>query len=41
MSLLSVLFHLQSRVSVFFEILIFSSDIWENVHYVPEIDLIS
>ena len=40
MALLSVLFHLQNRVSVF-EILIFSQDIWENVHYVPEINLIS
>ena len=28
-------------VSQFFEILIFSQDIWENVHYVPEINLIS
>ena len=40
MALLSVLFHLQNRVSVF-EILIFSQDIWGNVHYVPEINLIS
>ena len=39
MSLLSVIFHLQ--VSQFFEILNFSRDIWENVHYVPEINLIS
>ena len=36
--LLSVLFHLQNRVSVF-EILTFSQDIRENVHYVPEINL--
>ena len=28
-------------VSQFFEILIFSQDIWGNVHYVPEINLIS
>ena len=35
MLLLSVLFHLQNRVSVF-EILIFSQD-WENFHYVSEI----
>ena len=40
MSLLSVLFYLQN-VSQFFEILIFSQDIWGNVHYVPEINLIS
>ena len=40
MSLLSVLFHLQNRGSVF-EILIFSQDIWENVHYVPEINFMS
>ena len=40
MSLLSVLFYLQN-VSQFFEILIFSWDIWENVHYVPEINVIS
>ena len=40
MSLLSVLFHLQNRVSVF-EVLIFSQDIWGNVHYVSEINLIS
>ena len=40
MSMLSVLFHLQNRVSVF-EILIFSQDIWGDVHYVPEINLIS
>ena len=33
MSLLSVLFHLPNCVSV----LIFSQDIWGNVHYVPEI----
>ena len=44
MSLLSVLFHLQNRISIFrnlnfeFE---FSQDIWGNVHYVPEIYLIS
>ena len=31
LSLLSVLFHLQSQ---FFEILIFSQDIWGNVYYV-------
>ena len=40
MSLLSVFFHLQT-VSQLFEILIFSQDIWESVHYVPEINLIS
>ena len=40
MSMLSVLFHLQNRVSVF-EILIFSQDIWGDVHYVPKINLIS
>ena len=28
-------------VSQFSEILIFSQDIWENVHYVPEVNLIS
>ena len=38
MSLFSVLFHLQNQ---FFEILIFSQDIWGNVHYVPEINIIS
>ena len=36
-SLLSVLFHLQNR---FFKISFFSQDIWGNVHYVPEINLI-
>ena len=36
--LFSVLFHLQNQ---FFEILIFSQDIWGNVHYVPEINIIS
>ena len=41
MSLLSVLFHLEIRVSFFFEILIFSQDIWGNVHSVSEINLIS
>ena len=40
MLLLSVLFHLQT-VSQLFEILIFSQDIWGNIHYVPEINLIS
>ena len=40
MSLLSVLFHQQNCVSVF-EILIFSKDIWGNVHCVPGINLIS
>ena len=40
MSLLSVLFQLQNCVS-FSEILIFSKDIWGNVHYVPGINLIS
>ena len=39
MLLLSLLFHLKN--SQFFEILIFSQDIWGNVHYVPEINLIS
>ena len=38
MSLFSVLFHLQNQ---FFEILIFSQDIWGNVHSIPEINLIS
>ena len=38
MSLFSVLFHLQNE---FFEILIFSQDIWGNVHCIPEINLIS
>ena len=44
MPLLSVLFHLQNRISIFrnlnfeFE---FSQDISGNVHYVPEIYLIS
>ena len=28
-------------MSQIFEILIFSQDIWENVYYVPEINLIS
>ena len=40
MSLLSVVFHLQNRVSVF-QIFIISQDIWRNVYYVPEINLIS
>ena len=40
MSLLSALFHQQNRVSIF-EILIFSQDIWGNVHYVPEINRIN
>ena len=40
MSLLSVPFHLQNPASVF-EILVFSKDISGNVHYVPEINLIS
>ena len=35
MSLLSAL------LSQFFEILVFSQEIWGNVHYVPEINLIS
>ena len=39
MSLFSVLFHLQ-KVSQFFEILIFSKNIFGNVHYVREINLI-
>ena len=34
MSLLSVLFHLQNRASIF------SQDIWGSVNYVPEINLI-
>ena len=38
--LLTVLFHLQNCVSVF-EILVFNKDIWGNVDYVPEINLIS
>ena len=40
MALFSVLFHIQKRVSVFL-ISVFSQDIWGNVHYVPEINLIS
>ena len=40
MSLLSVLFQTQNCLS-FFEILIFSQDIWGNDHYVAEISLIS
>ena len=36
-----VIIALSSTVSQFFEILIFSQDIWGNVHYVPEINLIS
>ena len=40
MLFLSVLFHLQNLVSVF-GILIFSQDIWGNIHYVPKINLIS
>ena len=40
MLLLSVPFHLQNRASVF-QILVFSEDISGNVHYVPEINLIS
>ena len=40
MSLLSVLFYLQN-VSQFFEILIFSQDIWGNLHYIREINIIS
>ena len=35
-----MLFHLQNRFSVF-EILSFIQDIRQNVHYVPEINLIS
>ena len=38
--LISVLFHLQT-LSQFFEVLSFSQDIWGNVLYVPEINLIS
>ena len=38
MSFLSVHFHLQNHVSVFEN---FSQNILENVHYVPEINLIS
>ena len=30
-----------TKLSQFFKILIFSKDIWGNVHYVPEINLIS
>ena len=40
MSLLSVLFHLQSRVTDF-GIFIFGQDIRGNVHYVRKINLIS
>ena len=37
---LSVLFYLQNRAQIF-GILIFSQDIWRNVHYVPEMKLLS
>ena len=40
MPLLSAFFHLQNCFSVFRN-LIFSQDIWGNVHYVSEINLIS
>ena len=40
MLLLSVLFH-HKTMTQFFEILFFSQNIWENVHYVPEVNLIS
>ena len=40
MPLLSVLFD-QQNPSPFFEIFIFSQDIWGNAHYVPEINLTS
>ena len=38
--LLSVLFYLQI-VSQFFQILVFSQDIWRNIHFAPEVNLIS
>ena len=38
MSLLSAL--LSTKLSQFLEILIFSQDIWGNVHYLPEINII-
>ena len=41
MLLLSVLFYLQKKKLQFFEILVFKQDIWGNIHYVPEINLIS
>ena len=37
--LLSMIF-IYKTMFQFFEILIFSQDIWENVHYVPKINLI-
>ena len=40
MLLLPVLFYLQT-VSQLFEILVFSQDIWRNIHFVPEVNLIS
>ena len=40
MLLLSVLFH-HKTMTQFFEILFFGQNIWENVHYVPEVNLIS
>ena len=40
MLLLSVLFYLQT-VSQFFQILVFSQDIWRNIHFAPEVNLIS
>ena len=41
MLLLSVLSFICKTMSQFFEYLIFSQDIWGNVHYIPEINLIS
>ena len=38
---LQLLLFIYKIVSQFFEILIFSQDIWGNIHYVPEINLIS
>ena len=40
MLLLSVLFYLQT-VSQFFQMLVFSQDIWRNIHFAPEVNLIS
>ena len=40
MSWLSVFF-IYKTVPQFFEILIFNKDIWGNVHYRPEINLMS
>ena len=39
--LLQSLFFIYKTVSQFFEILVFGQDIWRNVQYVREINLIS